>query len=212
MLTRTLFYQIVIRLFGMNQEVADHLAVKTAFVLQALGWRALAKIVITRKRGCAGKMRITSPHGIVLLQIPVCSRQPCGVGVTCLFFGVIDGQYHRTQKGRLGTRQIIGSVRVQQSAVGFNLEEKVFDHATGEVDPAVAQQSKDDEVAVPAVHFVEASAVHHVLVLQTEQTVRMDCGGVDFAKLMNWLGQERNVNVSQGMKFFYGWWTSEADL
>ncbi len=155
-------------------------------------------------------MRITSPHGIVLLQIPVCSRQPCGVGVTCLFFGVIDGQYHRTQKGRLGTRQIIGSVRVQQSAVVFNLEEKVFDHATGEVDPAVAQQSQDDEVAVPAVHFVEASAGHHVLVLQIEQTVRMDCAGVDFAKLMNWLGQVLNVNVTRGMKFFNGGRSGES--
>src|SRR5258708_34187015 len=101
MLTRTLFYQIVIRLFGMNHEVADHLAVKTAFVLQALGWRALAQIVITRKRGCAGKMLITNPHAIVLLQIPLCSRQPCGLAVTSRFFGVIYGQYNQTQKARL---------------------------------------------------------------------------------------------------------------
>src|ERR1700730_4220382 len=194
----------MIGLIGMNREVADHLAVKTALVLQALGGRAIAKIIVTRKSGRAGKMRITSQHGIVFFQIRVCAREPCVIGVTCLFLSVIDGQYHRTQKGRLGTGQIIGPIRVQQSAVVFDLEEKVFDHATGKVGPAIAQQTQDDEVAVPAIHFVEASAGHHVLVLQIEQTMGMDCVGVDFAELMNWLGEVLNVNVAGGMKFFNG--------
>src|SRR5438309_9826054 len=119
--------------------------------------------------------------------------------MTCLFLGVIDGQHHGTQKGRLGTSQIIGPVRVQQSAIVFDLEKKVFDHATGEVSPAVAQQTQDDEVAVPAIHFVEASAGHHVLVLQIEQTVGMDCVGIDFAELMDRLGQVLNVNIAGGM-------------
>jgi len=140
-MNQILFNQIMIGLIGMNREVADHLAVETALVLQALGGRTIAKIVVTRKSGRAGKMRITSPHGIVFFEVRVCSRQPCGIGVTCLFLGVIDGQHHRTQKGRLGTGQIIRPVRVQQSAVVLDLEEKVFDHATSEVGPAVAQQT-----------------------------------------------------------------------
>src|ERR1700675_440730 len=61
---------------------------------------------------------------------------------------------------------------------------------------------EDDEVAIPAIHFVEASPGHHVLVLQIEQAVGMDCVGVDFAKLMNWPGQVLNVNVAGGMKVF----------
>src|SRR5882762_6773642 len=149
-------------------------------------------------------MRITSPHGIVFFEIRVCSRQPCVIGVPRLFLGVINGQYHRTQKRRLGTGQIISPIRVQQSAVVFDLEEEVFHHATGEVGPAVAQQTQDNEVAVPAVHFVEASAGHDILVLEIEQTMGMDCVGVDFAKFMNWLGQVLNVNVARGMKLFNG--------
>src|SRR6266404_7485754 len=203
-MNQILFNQIMIGLIGMNREVADYFAVKTALVLQALGGRAIAKIVVTRKSGRTSKMRIASPHGIVLFQIPVCSGQPRGIGVTCLFLGVVDSQYHRTQKGRLGTGQIISPVRVQQSPVVFDLEEKVLDHATGEVGPAVAQQTEDDEVAVPAIHFVEASAGHNVLILQIEQTVGMDCVGIDFAELMNWLQQVLNVNIAGGMKLFNG--------
>src|SRR6202043_2985008 len=62
---------ILLSQFGMNREVADHLAVETALVLQALGGRAVAKIVVTRKSGRAGKVRITSPHGIVFFEIRV---------------------------------------------------------------------------------------------------------------------------------------------
>src|SRR5437660_4307891 len=46
-----LLNQIMIGLIGLNREVADHLAVKTALVLQALGGWAVAKIVVTRKSG-----------------------------------------------------------------------------------------------------------------------------------------------------------------
>ena len=59
---------------------------------------------------------------------------------------------------RLRTGQIVAAVGVEHFAVVFDLVGDVFQHAFGQVVTVVRHQSEADEVAVPAVHFVEAAA------------------------------------------------------
>ena len=56
----------------------------------------------------------------------------------------------------------------------FNLEEEVLHHVARQVQPAIADQTNDDEVAVPAIHLVETAAGHNIAVGQEQQPVRPD--------------------------------------
>ena len=62
----------------------------------------------------------------------------------------------------------------------LDFEKEVLHHAAGQIDAAVAQQSEDDEVAVPTVHFVESATRNHVLVLEIEQA-GSDLGRIDLS-------------------------------
>ncbi len=81
----------------------------------------------------------------------------------------VDRQHHRRQQRRLRARQVVRAVRVQDAAVVAHLVDEVVDHVAREGDLVVAQQPQDDEVAVPAVHLVEAAAGHDVGAGQVQQ-------------------------------------------
>src|SRR5262249_56360467 len=61
---------------------------------------------------------------------------------------------HRGEKRRLRTREVVSSIRVEDGAVVLDLEEEVLDHIASELEHAVLHEAANDEVAVPAVHFV----------------------------------------------------------
>src|ERR1700722_13506346 len=78
----------------------------------------------------------------------------------------------------------------------LDLEEKIVDHAARQVDTARAQQAANDEVAVPAVHLVEAAARHNIFIRKIKQTVGLDLAGVDLAQAMNRSRQMLNAYVA----------------
>src|SRR6266851_4623647 len=94
---------------------------------------------------------------------------------------LVDLPNHGGQKGRLRTGEEVGSVCVEDRAVVFDLEEEVFDHAAGEFGALVRDEAKKDEVAVPAIHLVEAAAGNHVPVGKIEETLNRDLRDADIA-------------------------------
>ena len=121
-----------------------------------------------------------------------------------LLRGVVDIDEHRTHERRLRTREVISAIGVEHRAVVLDLEEEVIDHAARQFDASGAQQAANDEVAVPAVHFVEASAGHNVFVREIKQAVRLDLRGVDLAQAMNLDRQMFDAHVAVGRQFVNG--------
>jgi hypothetical protein len=76
---------------------------------------------------------------------------------------------HRRKKGRLRTREIVRPVRVQNPPVVLNFEEEVLHHISCQIEMPVLQQTQQDEIAVPAIHFVEAATRHHISIRQIQQ-------------------------------------------
>src|SRR5439155_5147520 len=75
------------------------------------------------------------------------------------------------------SRQKIGAVGVQDRTVLGDLVQEVVGHVAGQLDFSRAQQTNLNEVAVPAVHLVEAAAGHYVGIRQVEQAVLANVGG-----------------------------------
>src|SRR5678815_4489907 len=70
----------------------------------------------------------------------------------------------------------------------LNLEKEVVHHAPSQVKASGAHQSKNDEIAVPSVHLVEAAAGNHVLVLEVQQA-GSDLAGINLSGSGNNGGQ-----------------------
>ena len=150
-------------------------------------------------------MRIPRPHPIVLVEIGVRPLQPCFVGMSAIFLhGLVDIDKHGTQEWRLRPRQVIGAVRIEHRAVVLDLEEKVIDHSASQFHAPRIQQSPNDEVAVPAVHFVEAPARHNIFVRKIEQTVRLNLCRINFAQTMNLDGQVLDSHVAVRGQLLHG--------
>src|SRR5215471_14093023 len=77
----------------------------------------------------------------------------------------------------------------------FDFKKEIFHHIAGEFGASVAQQSQDDEVAVPAVHLVEAAARDDIFIRQIQQAVGSDGGSIDLTELMDDFRQALNVYV-----------------
>src|ERR1700733_5643022 len=101
---------------------------------------------------------------------------------------------HGSEKWRLRTSEIVGAVCVEDCSVVFDFEEEVFDHVAGEVCALVFDQAEDDEVAVPAVHLVEAAAGHNVGVGQIEETFVRNFSYANVAHMCNFARQVPTFN------------------
>ena len=82
----------------------------------------------------------------------------------------------------------------------FDLKEKILYHSLREIDAVVSYQTANDEVTVPAVHFVESSAGDNVVVLEIEQSSRIDLSRIDFAELVNDRRQVLHLNAALFLK------------
>ena len=77
-----------------------------------------------------------------------------------------------------------------------DLVEEVFDGAAGEVDAAIGEFAQQDEIAVPAVHLVEAAAGDDVAVGQIEQAGRGNLVGLEVAWLADAVRQMQDLHVA----------------
>src|ERR1035438_6506540 len=81
----------------------------------------------------------------------------------------IDSTDHRGEEWRLRAREVISAIGIQHAAVVFDLEEEVIDHVLAESFAMVGLESQKNEVTIPAVHLIEASARNDVGIRQIEQ-------------------------------------------
>ena len=100
------------------------------------------------------------------------------------------------KKRRLRASEVVGAVGVEDGAVVFDLEEEVLDHVLGEVCAVVFDEAEDDEVAVPAVHFVEAASRHDIGIGKIEQALCRDFGDTNVSDVGDLAGQLLYFNVA----------------
>src|SRR5437660_1842172 len=86
----------------------------------------------------------------------------------------------------------------------LDFEQEIVHHVAGKVEPAIAEKSDDDEVAVPSVHFVESSAGDNVAVLQVEQAGRIDGLGRARSQMTGGRGQISNLNLAASLELLHG--------
>ena len=122
-----------------NDKIRRYLTINVVLVLQCLHCGAVTEIVIAGQTSAAGKMRISRPHVMIAFYIAVGLFQPSLIVLALGLLRLMDGHYHRTQKRRLGARQIIGTVCIEHSTVVFNLEEKILHHTACEFHASIAQ-------------------------------------------------------------------------
>ncbi len=96
---------------------------------------------------------------------------------------LIDFADHRGEKRRLRTGEEVGAVGVEDGAVVFDLEEEVLDHAPGErlIRFVLSDEAEDDEITVPAVHFVESASGHDVAIGKVEEAFYGNLGDANVA-------------------------------
>src|SRR5262245_27304558 len=86
----------------------------------------------------------------------------------------------------------------------LNLKEKVFDHPLCEIEAIVLEKTKNDEVAVPPVHFIEAAAGNDVTIFQIEQPGWIERRGIDFAQTVQNLRQMLHMKIATLLQLLHG--------
>src|SRR5205807_6608036 len=86
----------------------------------------------------------------------------------------------------------------------LDFEQEIVHHVPGKVEPAIAEKSDDDEVAVPSVHFVEPSAGDDVAVLQVEQAGRINRLSRARSQMTGGRGQISNLNLAASLELLHG--------
>jgi len=152
---------------GVGEQPTNDVGIVGAVVCH-FGNRASADIEVTCEAGVSGEMRFGDPDVVVTFGIAVGAGKPGSCdGLACRV--LVELANHRGEEGRLRAGEVIGAIGVEDGAVVFDLEEKVLDHPASEIGAFVGDQAEYDEVAVPAVHLVEAAAWNDVGVGQIEQ-------------------------------------------
>src|SRR5215472_19273167 len=111
-------------------------------------------------------MRSFDPHSMVALDVLVGLFEPGAIVLSGGLCGLMDGHHHRTQKRRLRAGQVVSAIGVEHGAVVLNLEEEIVHHSARQIQSSVPQQAANNEIAIPSVHFIEASAWNYVLVFE----------------------------------------------
>ncbi len=106
---------------------------------------------------------------------------------------------HGSKKRRLRTSEEVGAICIEDRAVVFDFEEEVLDHTLGKFGARLIflfDEAEDDEVAVPAVHFVEAAAGHDVAIGKIEQAFSWDFGDTHVADAGDGMRQMPHLDVA----------------
>ena len=131
-----------------------------------LGRRAVTQVIVARQASRGRQVGLAGPEAVIRFDRGHGIRQPLTILVA-----PVDAQQHLSQEGRLRAREVIRAVGVQDLSVVADLVQEIVGHILGQRDVVIAQQAKLDEIAVPAVHFIEASAGHDVGPRQIEQAL-----------------------------------------
>ncbi len=153
-------------------------AIVVVGIAHDFGHRTIAMIEIAGEAGISREVWRIDPLLVIAQGIGVTAFKPGVVGAAGREVGVKQRQNHGGEKGRLGAREVIGAIGVQDAAVVIELEEEVFDHALGEGDALIAEQAQNDEIAVPTIHFVELAAGNDVRVFEVEQAFILNAGEI----------------------------------
>ena len=157
---------------GVREEPANDVKVIAA-VVGHLGHGAFADVVVAGEAGVSSLMDGRGPKFVVALSVAVGFGEPF-LGERFVAWMLVDFPDHRGEKRGLGSGEEVSAVCVKDGSVVFDLEEEVFDHALGKFCAVVFYQSEDDEVAVPAIHLVEAASGYDVAIGEVEQALYGD--------------------------------------
>lgn len=139
-------------------------ALAVALAEERFGGGRIGAAVVAREAGLRRHVRLARPVFVVSANSGQGAPKPLRIAGA-----LIDFEDHARQERRLRAREVIGAVRVQDLAVVHDLVEQVVGHILRQIQTAVAHQAEQDEVAVPAVHLIEASARHDVGARQVEK-------------------------------------------
>src|SRR3981081_4045549 len=156
-----------------NQEKMRDAAVIVAWIAQNFRNRPITVIIITREAGGSRPVRFHGPLLIVPHSISVGFLKPLQVRLSGSFLGFIYRENHGAQKRRLRARQVVCTVRIEDAAIMLNLKEKIFNHSLCQVEAMVPQQTSNNEITIPAIHFIELAAWDDVRIFKIEQAVRL---------------------------------------
>src|SRR5882724_274175 len=149
-------------------------------------------------------MRIAVPGFVIPAGIAISFFQPGSIFVPGSFLSVINIHDHGCKKRRLRASQVVSAIGVEDCSVVRDLKEEIFHHAARQVDSAVAEQSDDDETTIPAVHFIESAARHHIAIFEIKQAVRLDVADIYLSGPANGDGQMFDVNFAVSLQPLYG--------
>ena len=180
---------------GMVHQPVGNLVVVLGMIGD-IGHRPLAHVEITRQSGVAGELGLVRPERVVAHSVCVGAGKPLGVALARGFVGRIHREDHGGKKRRLRAREVVGAIGVEDRTIVLDLVEEVLDHAARQVAFVVLQQAANDEVAVPAIHLVEAAAGNDVAVGHIEQAAHRELFGHDIAQLLDGLGQMRDLDIA----------------
>ena len=161
----------------MCDEPAHHVWIVRA-VVGHLGDGAVAEIAVACQAGLAGEVLRRGPEAVVAVGVVISACEP-----GLVLRAGIDLRDHGAKQRWLRAREEVGAVRVEDSAVVLDFEEEIFNDALREWHASVLHQTQEDEVAVPAVHFIEAATGNDVAIGQVKQTLLGDLGYLDVAHL-----------------------------
>src|SRR5215472_18869264 len=119
-------------------------------------------------------MRCVRPLRIVGDRILISPSQPGKIRFVNGLVRSVDGEDHGCEEWWLRAAEVVGPVCIEHSAIVLYFVEKILNHAFRQFRAMIAKQAADDEIAVPAVHFVELPARHDVWMLQIKKSVLAD--------------------------------------
>src|SRR6185437_14791220 len=97
---------------GMRQKIFCNFAIIMAWIVEDFRHRAFGAVEIPRQARVTSQMRWRSPLFMVGTRIAVRFFEPRFVLMAVGFFRLVHGENHRSQKWRLRTSEIVGTVRV----------------------------------------------------------------------------------------------------
>ena len=122
---------------------------------------------------------------------------------------VINFADHRGEKRRLRTGEEVGAVGVEDCAVVFDLVKKVLDHSFGKLRIHFVlffDETENDEVAVPAIHFVESASRYDVAIGEVEEALYRDFSNANVAHVEDFARQVPHLDVALSMRGGNGRW------
>ena len=180
----------------MKKKICRNLTINLIFVLQGLGGWPFAEIVVAGKPRGPGQMWRPRPHRVISFHVPVSRLQPGSVILPRRLLRQMNRHYHRTEKRRLGARQIVSAVGIEHRTVVLDFKEKIVHHASRQFEAPVSQQAENNKVTVPAIHFVKAPSRNNVLILEIEQACGLNRTHVRCPQLMDDLRQIGNLDLT----------------